>query len=251
MSQDDERSLWKQGAHTWDDFLAKPDIWTLPDKASRSSIVKVLNNSKKKLSTLDNQYFERKLPLGQTWRMFLEFEASCVYLDIETNGGYYGDAITVIGVYDGYRFRAFVKGKDLKDFPDYISQYNMIVSFFGKSFDMPLIKKRFPQCHFPQTHLDLYPILRKLGYKGGLKKIEKQLGVSRDTDTEGLTGRDAITLWRYAQLGRKDALDTLIKYNEEDVVNLKTLMHFAYDNLKQQTLGLELRQETRKRKITS
>ncbi len=42
--------------------------------------------------------------------------------------------------------------------------------------------------------------------------------------TEGLSGFDAIRLWwRYQDYYDDDALDLLLQYNKEDVINLKTL----------------------------
>jgi uncharacterized protein YprB with RNaseH-like and TPR domain len=40
----------------------------------------------------------------------------------------------------------------------------------------------------------------------------------------GITGWDAVVLWRqYAKYGDAKALATLLKYNEEDTMNLKLL----------------------------
>ena len=58
--------------------------------------------------------------------------------------------------------------------------------------------------------------------KGGLKGVEKQLGISRES--EGVDGLEAIRLWnRYLYSADLEALETLLRYNLEDVVNLKTL----------------------------
>ena len=48
-----------------------------------------------------------------------------------------------------------------------------------------------------------------------------------------MTGWDAVKLWhRYKRDNDENALDTLIRYNIEDIENLKTLMDFSYDGLK-------------------
>ena len=58
--------------------------------------------------------------------------------------------------------------------------------------------------------------------KGGLKAVLRRLGISRET--EGITGWHAIWLWeQYKRDGDTEALDTLLKYNRDDVVNLKQL----------------------------
>jgi uncharacterized protein YprB with RNaseH-like and TPR domain len=170
--------------------------------------------------------------MGEAWRAWPEFRDRCVYLDIETDGGRSGAAITTIGMYDREGFVGLVRDVDLGNFPDLITNYSMIVTFFGAGFDLPMLSKRFPNVRFDQIHLDLCPTMRKLGYRGGLKSIEKQLGLARGEDTDGLTGLDAIRLWRQHERGDRKALDTLIAYNREDVVNLETLAEVAYRKLK-------------------
>ena len=59
------------------------------------------------------------------------------------------------------------------------------------------------------------------GLYGGLKVVEQVLGIGRQTD--GLTGVDAMRLWEEWRRGRTEALRTLLKYNEDDVVNLYLL----------------------------
>ena len=170
--------------------------------------------------------------MAEAWRAWPEFREKTVYLDIETDGGRSGSAITTIGLYDKEGFTGLVRDVDLGNFPDIISRYSMIVTFFGAGFDLPMLQKRFPHVRFDQIHLDLCPTLRKLGLRGGLKSIEKQLGLARGDDTDGLTGLDAIRLWRQHQRGHRTALETLLAYNREDVVNLETLAEYAYDRLK-------------------
>ncbi len=49
-----------------------------------------------------------------------------------------------------------------------------------------------------------------------------------------LTGKDAVFLWNMAQEGEPQALETLIRYNAEDVSSLPLLTEFAY---RQNSLG--------------
>ena len=86
-----------------------------------------------------------------------------------------------------------------------------------------------------QIHLDLCPLLKSLEIRGGLKKIEKRFGIERSEETEGLTGFDAVKLWRDHMRGRPGSLDRLIAYNREDVVNPEPLMQIAYDRLRAAT----------------
>ena len=119
-------------------------------------------------------------------------------------------------------------------FPNEIKKYSMIVTYNGATFDLPFIKAKFPQINFNHFHADLRFMLRRLGYSGGLKSIEKQTGIERESDVSHLTGRDAVKLWyRYKRNHDENALHTLIKYNIEDIENLKILMEMSYNKLKE------------------
>ena len=94
-----------------------------------------------------------------------------------------------------------------------------------------------PEISFNQFHVDLRFVLKGLGYEGGLKKIEKRLGIERESDVSELSGKDAVRLWyQYKRRNDDSALNTLIKYNIEDIENLKYLMDFSYDKLKSNLL---------------
>jgi hypothetical protein len=58
--------------------------------------------------------------------------------------------------------------------------------------------------------------------RGGFKSVERQLGIARNL--QGINGLDAVRLWwRYVDAFDIDALNTLLQYNKEDVLNLKVL----------------------------
>lgn len=143
-----------------------------------------------------------------------------------------GAGITVIGLYDGIDMKSFIKGFNLEDFAEEVAKYPLLVTYAGGSFDLPHLRHAFPGVRLDQLHLDLSPTLRRLGYKGGLKRVEKVLGVSRSDGVQGLDGWDAVRLWREWEDGSRAALDTLVEYNRADVVNLKQLAEFAYDGLR-------------------
>ncbi len=208
--------------------------------ASRATAQGVLRESIRALDVGTHQYFAQKLGLGEAWRAFPEFRDSCVYLDIETDGGQDGESVTMVGLYDGLEYRALIRDEDLGELPDVISKYGMIVTFFGSGFDLPMLQRKFWGIRFDQIHLDLCPTLRRVGYRGGLKKIERELGISRSDDTDGLTGWDAVKLWREWENGSPEALATLVAYNREDVVHLEQLAEIAYAKLRNATLPSSL-----------
>ena len=67
-----------------------------------------------------------------------------------------------------------------------------------------------------------------MGFTGGLKGVEKQFGISRSEAMDGLSGYDAVLLWRKYAKGNHQALDTLVEYNKCDTKNLKYLMDESY-----------------------
>ncbi|MDR3691312.1 MAG: ribonuclease H-like domain-containing protein [Fimbriimonas sp.] len=230
-----EAALWQAGCLSWRDLSEGLDRFSYGD-VERSVVKRTLDKSYKSLEKRDGAFFKKGLGLKEAWRAYPEFKDSCLYLDIETDGGRSGASVTTIGMFDGVEFKCLIKGQDLDEFPSIASQYGMLVTFFGANFDLPMLEKRFPGIRFKQLHLDLCPTLHRLGLRGGLKKIEKQLGIERGDDTDGLGGLDAIRLWRrYTLLGDDQALETLIAYNREDVVNMEYLAGYAYQHLRDLT----------------
>ena len=112
---------------------------------------------------------------------------------------------------------------NLHEAHDKLLEYDIIVTFNGKQFDLPFIEYQFSYS-YDFIHLDLRYMLRELGLRGGLKSIEKQLGILRDEEVDGIDGFEAVRLWYRYKRGNQEALNTLLKYNEQDIVNLKTLL---------------------------
>ena len=237
VGQETEASLWKQGCNSWSHYLEDLNRFKI-GTADRETVRKQLLSSVTSLESRRHQFFSQCLGAREAWRAFPDFRSSCVYLDIETDGGQSGDSVTVIGLYDGKEFQCLVKGDNLENFRDIISNYSMVVTFFGSGFDIPVLQKRFPGLQLDQIHLDLCPALKRVGIRGGLKSIEKSLGIKRSPLTEGLNGYDAILLWRQFERNRNEsALERLVAYNREDVVNLERLAELAYDRLQDDTLN--------------
>jgi hypothetical protein len=73
-------------------------------------------------------------------------------------------------------------------------------------------------------HVDLRFVCQKAGVTGGLKAIEKQFGIKRRPEVEGICGEDAVYLWEmWKSTGDNDYLNKLVIYNEEDILNLRPL----------------------------
>jgi uncharacterized protein YprB with RNaseH-like and TPR domain len=222
-----ERKLWDAGILSWDSAIKNS-----PDAISQSrldTVRKDLSKSHVALEKGDPHYFYDLLPPRQHWRLFPHFRDKVAYLDIETTGlSPQNSHITTIAVYDGKSVSTYVYGQNLDSFVDDIREYDMIVTYNGKSFDVPFIEHFF-RTQMPQSHLDLRYILGSLGYRGGLKGCEKQLGFDRG-DLEGVDGYFAVLLWYdYENNDNKNALETLLAYNVQDVVTLEALMVVAYN----------------------
>ncbi len=230
-----ERTLWEQGARTWEDFLKNPERFRIAP-ANRVTVAQALMDSLDRLQAGDLRYFAVRLPRWETWRLFPEFQHQILYLDIETDGGWSGDSITVIGCYDGSEYLAFVKGRDLDDFEEYARRFSALVTFFGSGFDLPVLRRRYPAFGEGCLHIDLCFLFRRLGFRGGLKSLERRLNLTRSPEVAGLNGRDAIYLWQSHLRGVPGSLERLLQYNKEDVVNLKVLMEIAYGILRSRTL---------------
>jgi uncharacterized protein YprB with RNaseH-like and TPR domain len=214
-----ERRLWEEGLRSWDAVLAS---------GRRPGWQAELEESIRRHNGQDWSYFDQVLPSACKWRAYPELAARTLYVDIETNGGMGPDDLTVLGTYDGTTCRAFVAERDLEEAADYLASFPLWITYNGALFDVPFIRRRFAYHRFNHIHVDLRYPLHRLGYRGGLKRIEQQLGVRRSERTRGLDGWDAVRLWRGWQDGQRGALDLLLDYNAEDVRNLKPLMELVH-----------------------
>ncbi len=95
-----------------------------------------------------------------------------------------------------------------------------------------------PGIGLPPAHIDLRFFLRRLGYRGGLKTIERECNLSRGSDIDGMDGFDAVLLWRAYQEGDRSALERLLRYNTADIVHLKPLMERGYEEMRAHMLSL-------------
>jgi len=224
-----EQRIWNSGIHCWDDLLRQDPMHFSPKK--REVLKRSIEGSIEHLSNRNPNFFGDRLPSNQFWRFFPEFRESTAYLDIETTGlDTWSNEITTIVLYDGKSIFTYVQGQNFDEFREYIQRYKVLVTYNGRCFDAPFIESYFG-IELDQVHIDLRYILRSLGYTGGLKGCEKKAGIDRG-DLEGVDGYFAVLLWDdYRRNKNQKALETLLAYNIQDVVNLETLMVLSY-NLK-------------------
>jgi uncharacterized protein YprB with RNaseH-like and TPR domain len=223
-----ERALWRRGISTWDDLLAAPQDSGLPPTLLRDAQA-IIYLSQEALRQGNIYFFAQLLPVREHWRLYGDFQDVTAYLDIETGPlGHGRQGITVIGLFDGQEFRSFVRGDNLHTFEAYLRRYDLLVTFNGKSFDLPMIERELGIPIY-QAQIDLRLFLHQLGCHGGLKRIERQWGIYREDEIAGLTGFDAVLLWARYRHGDAAALQRLIAYNRADVVNLEVLLKRGYE----------------------
>jgi len=151
------------------------------------------------------------------------------YLDIETTGlsCQYAD-ITVIGIYlvngsDSRLVQLVGRDVNIDNLLETVDSVSTIYTYNGSRFDLPFIHGALG-INLADTfyHHDLMYDCWRCNLRGGFKAVEQQLGIPRQL--KGMNGWDAVLLWqRYQYHDDRNALAMLLKYNEEDVVNLKVL----------------------------
>ncbi len=220
-----EQGLWAAGIGSWQAVAGHPG---LPPRRA-ALLTQQAAASRDRLQARDAAYFAARLPANQHWRLFPHFRDRLAYLDIETTGlGAPGDHITTIALYDGTAVQHYVHGDNLPAFKDDIRDYDVLVTFNGKGFDVPFIESYF-NMRLSTLHIDLRYVLASLGYRGGLKQVERTLGLDRG-ELADVDGAFAVVLWHdYVRKQNRAALETLLAYNMVDTVNLEALMVLAYN----------------------
>lgn len=229
-----ERRLWRAGVTTWEQLLDAPAHPALR-RPLRDKARGELERSRRALEQGDARYFTARLPHALRWRLYPECAARVGYLDIETTGlGFAESSLTVVGLYTVAAGggtgtpRVYVQGRNLDRFAADVADCTLLVTFNGAQFDLPFLRGKLG-LPLDQAHIDLRYPLAALGYTGGLKRIETRLGLDRGGLLAKLDGWCAVLLWQYAQRGEPGALETLLRYNLEDVVHLPTLLATVYN----------------------
>ncbi len=236
-----ERKLWRRGILTWEDFVREDPLPFIPQQKSTVMKETILYFSEE-LARSNPEPFNAFLRPREHWRLFDSFKSDIVCLDIETNGlpPDRGGEVTVVGLFDNRQWRCLVKGENLtaESLEEALSGCKLLVTFFGSTFDVPFLRKCFPGLRMNMPHFDICYGARRVGLRGGLKKLEVSAGLSRADEVRGMDGYDAVILWRRWLRGDTRALDLLLRYNREDTVNLLPLAERIYRLLRAST-GIE------------
>lgn len=225
-----ERTLWERGARTWDEFDP-----SYVGSTTATRIESFIETARPRLDRGDSTFFERCLPSNERWRLYEDFREEACFFDIETTGlNHDRDVVTCVSVHRAGDTTTLVRGDDLsRENVASLLDAPLLVSFNGARFDVPFLETSF-DLSIDAPHLDLMYPCKRVGLSGGLKAIEPEVGVERDRPD--ISGLDAVRLWREHEQGRDGSLETLVSYNREDTVNLKTVADATVERLDDQVL---------------
>ena len=234
MGEGTERRLWRQGVTHWDAFDRDVDG---VGSTTADRIETFIDEARPRLADRDSTYFDRTFPSSERWRLYETFRDDACFFDIETTGlDHDRDEVTTVSVHSGDETRTLVNGDDLTAdaLVDAFAGAGLLVTFNGARFDIPFLETSFG-VDLDYPHLDLMYTCKKLGLSGGLKAVEREVGIDRDRPD--ISGRDAVRLWRQYERGDDAALDTLVSYNREDTVNLRALADHVTSRLDEQVFS--------------
>jgi hypothetical protein len=145
------------------------------------------------------------------------------FLDIETS---FEGEITVLGVYRGDGTIIQLVGREItrSNLLKSLTGITTIYTYNGSRFDLPIIKEKLgiDLDDYFATYDLMYDCWERNLY-GGLKKVEQLLGIERCL--KDVNGRVAMELWdQYEKENNREALQVLLEYNKEDIINLPILM---------------------------
>jgi uncharacterized protein YprB with RNaseH-like and TPR domain len=144
-----------------------------------------------------------------------------IFLDVETD---WDRCLTLVGFHSSASGTVQLVGGEItaarlrKELP----KAGRLYTYNGHSFDLPVIHKQLGLYlrSLYDSH-DLRWICQRHGLTGGQKAIELRLGVCRQA--QGVDGLEAIALWNRYQRGDRTALQTLLRYNREDLAGLTAI----------------------------
>ncbi|MWG35718.1 ribonuclease H-like domain-containing protein [Halomarina oriensis] len=219
-----ERRLWEQGITHWDEFERDA-----VGEVTGERIASFIDEGRDHLASGNAQFFDAAFPSQHRWRLYEDFREGACFFDIETTGlSHHRDQVTTVSLLHDGEVRTLVNDPDpvvgepltretLREALD----APLLVTFNGTTFDVPFLETSY-DLDLDVPHLDLRYACGRVGLSGGLKAIEKDVGIERDRPD--ISGRDAVRLWHEYEGGSEDSLETLVSYNRDDAVNLRTLM---------------------------
>ena len=166
----------------------------------------------------------------------MEHKQQPLFFDIETTGLSADiSAITLIGCCDmdgnitqWFNEDGFSQKQILSDFLTFIKSYDTLITFNGKTFDLPFLSSKIKEFKLNASfdryeHLDLYQILKPYKNLWGLKNfrqknLEEYLGIQR---IDKLSEKKLIKTYQdYLENGEIKNKESLLLHNHEDLIGL-------------------------------
>ncbi len=221
-----ERRLWEHGITHWEEFDGSVVGSTLADR-----IEQFIETGWSHLEVGTLAPFADAMPAASRWRLYENARNEACFLDIETTGlDAHRHDVTTVSLHRGGETTTFVNGDDLTAgaLQAELEASPLLVTFNGARFDIPFLETCYG-IDVTTPHVDLLYPCKKIGLEGGLKAIEREVGIGREMPD--LSGRDAVRLWHQYERGDVDALETLVTYNRADTANLEPLMDHVASRL--------------------
>lgn len=213
--------LFRRGIIDWETALRYSESIPLGPGPKKNFLAQ-LERNRKALDEGELSFFVKEFHPEDRWRILADFFDKASFFDIETDGYY--NRITTISVYHKEKLHNFTRYENLEEFLEILGDIELMVSFNGSSFDVPVVLQNFRIPEFPVPHLDLRWICYHEGIRGGLKDIERFLNIRRPADLSGVDGMEAILLWsRWMQFRDLESLKHLKRYCSADVLSLVKL----------------------------
>ena len=236
-----ERDIWDSGVLNWDDFLGADCICGMKDVKKRRCDG-YLEEAKGLLKDRDSRGLCDLLKKGEEWRLYGDFMKDTAYLDIETDGLERDSLVTVVTVHRRKGTVTLTHGIDLnpETLQDALDGCKLLVTFNGKCFDVPVLRYSFPTVDLDIPHFDLRYGCAKLKLRGGLKPIERMVGISREDEISDVDGEEAVRLWKnWERHGDSESLRILTEYNRADTINLEALSDIVDRRLVREYAGFK------------
>ena len=236
ISASQEARLWAKGISDWVDLIRHTPVQLDLYSKHGNALQPAVEASEQALANRDIAFFANRLPKREYYRVAASFPERCIFLDIETTGlSTYYDNVTLVGWSLGDTYTVLIDPSQIKQLERDLRDHSMIVTFNGSLFDLPFLTRSFRADWANLFHIDLRYLAKRVGLTGGQKKIEVEIGLTREESLEGITGAEAVSLWFDYKEGDLNALRELVKYNHADIEGMKFLFEEVIDRLAPQT----------------
>jgi uncharacterized protein YprB with RNaseH-like and TPR domain len=211
--------LARNGFSTWEDCFSREH--ELPFNGDRRKrFIQEIRRCEQALHGDDVRYLISAFPTSEQWRILARYFGSATFVDVETTGlsWHYCHASVIAALYRG-EVHTFRHGENLDEFLKLADDSELLVTFNGNCFDIPFLERTFSVPSLPCPHIDLRWIAWHRGYTGGLKLIEREMGITRPRSVEGIDGCEAVDLFYRWQQGDAESRAILLRYCAADVLS--------------------------------